>query len=182
MHVDWKYKSSTEPERFAALDCVVEFHRALTKAAEALGPIGMLAERQWRYPEPVPIVQVALKTAAVAALERLRTFRTWEGNWDAEGAPAPSVDAVDAASNLIGFLRSFPITPTAMLDADGCPMLLLTYAGGSGEITVKADGTVEFVLDVPGSEVESEVEVPFDNDALPPSLADVMKRALSVSD
>lgn len=115
----------------------------------------------------------------VRALARLRTFQHWGDNWDAEGAPAPDPRAIELASIVLGQLQSYPMVPTAMLDARGQPFLLLTYAGGEGEISVVGPHELEFVLDIPGDEAEAETDLEMPGSALPDNLRQVLKRVFS---
>lgn len=135
------------------------------------------------YQQPAAIIRAmapAHRSAAVQALQRLRTFRDWRDNWDAEGAPAPDQGALNAASIILGYLRNYPIDPTAMLDADGKPMLILRYPGGEGEINVLSDATLDYVMPIPGRDTEYEADVHIDAAALPQQLQDVLQRLQAV--
>lgn len=116
-------------------------------------------------------------SAVVQALGRLRTFHGWENNWDAEGAPAPSEAALDAASELLGFLKPYPVMPTAMLNAFGHPLLLLRYEGGEGEIEITDAEHLDFVIDGANGEVEVDTDVVFDSSGLPASLEAALRAA-----
>ncbi|WP_309630123.1 hypothetical protein [Brevundimonas sp.] len=117
--------------------------------------------------------------ASVRALQRLRTFQGWGSNWDAEGAPAPSSDALNLASIILGHLNTYPLVPTAMLDAKGQPLLLLKYEGGEGEISVVGPESLEFVLDLPGDEPEAEVDLEMPGTTLPPHLQETLRKVFS---
>lgn len=117
----------------------------------------------------LPYVQVET-SPMVRALNRLRLFKNWGENWDAEGAPEPDKAAIDYASELLGYLKSYPIEPTAMLDSIGKPLLLFEYGGKEGEISVGPNGALDFVFDNPEGDLEAEADVEFDASTLPPSL------------
>lgn len=127
---------------------------------------------------PAAFVRLQTPTAAVQALQILRQYREWKDNWDAEGAPAPSSEAIDIAQNLLGHLRSFPIDPTAMLDANGNPLLLLKYAGGEGEINVHRNALLDFILQRPDGEPEVEADLPVDADGVPGPLDEALRRLM----
>lgn len=71
---------------------------------------------------------------ALKSLNRLREFRRWGDNWDAEGAPAPEKASIDAATKILGLLALQGIEPAVMLNADGKPMFLIESAGVESEI------------------------------------------------
>lgn len=79
---------------------------------------------------------------AAAGLERLRKFKGWPDNWDAEGAKAPRDKAVDFATKVFGLLSSHRI-PSVTLDVDGNPMFV--YEGQHrGEIVITGDQTFDY--------------------------------------
>jgi len=127
------------------------------------------------YAQYVPYVHVET-SALVRALKRLRTFKEWQANWDAEGAPEPDKEAIETASELLGYLKSYPIEPTAMLSAIGKPLLLFRYGAKEGEISVTSEGMIDFVFDTDDGDVEAEADVPFNANTLPPTLESLLEQ------
>lgn len=113
-------------------------------------------------------------SATMSALNRLRTFKTWKENWDAEGAPAPDSDSIEAATQVLSLLALENVAPTVTLNSDGKPMLLINQWGLDGEITVTEPGEVEFFFDA--DEPLGDV-VPFTGHALPEVLVNVFAAA-----
>lgn len=163
----------------------LELHRLVYTAGQALLPLdnafaGITAGRA------LPVASYAISgaactSAAIQALQRLRMFSTWKENWDAEGAPAPDLDAIEAASNLLGFMKSYQIDPTAMLDAFGKPMFLFNLQGVEAEINLTTGDELDylFVPQQPGEELV-EVGVPFDKTSMPASLDEILRKLASV--
>jgi hypothetical protein len=82
---------------------------------------------------------------ASAGLERLRNFKGWPDNWDAEGAKAPCDSTIDFATKVFGLL-SLHRTPEVTLDVAGNPMLL--YNGAiQGEVIVTSDSTFDYFFE-----------------------------------
>ena len=77
---------------------------------------------------------VVLDSPALAGLERLRTFKGWENNWDAEGAKAPEPQVVDFATKVFSLLSVHRV-PTVTLNAEGQPMFVYT-GSHPGEVVV----------------------------------------------
>lgn len=108
------------------------------------------------YSTPTPRVGAALSSMhqqsrttfvivdqpAHQGLERLRTFRGWGENWDAEGGKAPDPTVIDFASQVLGLL-SIHRAPEVTLNADGQPMFVYGKPL-NGEITVTAPGTIDY--------------------------------------
>ncbi|WP_372706696.1 hypothetical protein [Brevundimonas sp.] len=185
--VDWEHLTSSRPIAYqaAAVSVALELRRAVSACGASFSALHILAEAE-RYCSVAAIGYMAVAndskpSASAAALQRLRLFRDWRDNWDAEGAPAPDLGALEVASNLLGFLKSYPVEPIAMLHASGLPMFVLNFTGGEGEITVSGDGAVDFVLDLPDGETQAEVELEFDNQSLPVQLHDVLTRLRAIA-
>lgn len=185
--VDWEHLTSSRPiaHQAAAVTVALELRRAIAACGASFSALHILAEAE-RYCSVAALSYVSAAgdvkpLPSAAALQRLRIFRDWHDNWDAEGAPAPDLRALDAASNLLGFLKSYPVEPIAMLDASGLPMLLLRFLGGEGEITVSGNGAVDFVLDLPDGETQTEVELEFDSQGLPAQLHEVLSRLRAIA-
>lgn len=85
---------------------------------------------------------LVIDSPALAGLERLRTFKGWGDNWDAEGAKAPNPDVVDFASKVFGLLSVYR-TPEVGLSSDGYPMFIYgqPYAG---EILVSGPSSFDY--------------------------------------
>lgn len=124
------------------------------------------------------IIRDQAESPAVQALHILRKFRTWGDNWDAEGAPAPSAEAIDIAQNLLGHLKSFAVAPTAMLDSQGNPLLLLRYGGMEGEINVYRNALIDFMLQMPGSDPEFEADLPTEG-GVPAPLDEALRKLMA---
>lgn len=107
-------------------------------------------------------------TAPVRAIERLRSFKSYGENWDAEGAPAPNPEAIDAAVNLVGFLAPFRGRLRVALDALGQPLILLSAGAAEAELTVVDERRIEF--SVLGDTDDADVDVIFDGTTLPERL------------
>lgn len=106
-----------------------------------------------------------------AALGRLRKFKTWHENWNAEGAPAPDHQLIEAASNLLGLVGRYQ-SPKVMLSSDAVPMLLFSDAHFDGEITISAKNEIEFYFSAP---MEVGDTVPFDGMSIPPALLGILQ-------
>lgn len=102
-------------------------------------------------------------------LERLRSFKGWDANWDREGALAPRLDAIDAAGNLVGFLANEGIRPSVALDTLGRPVLVFRTPIGEGEVIVENKNRLSFSVDTPKGEV-FQASARFDGSALPARL------------
>lgn len=83
-----------------------------------------------------------LEGPAHAGLERLRAFRGWTDNWDAEGAKAPDPNAIDFASKVFGLL-ALHRTPEVTLNAEGHPMFIYGTPL-NGEVVVTGPGTIDY--------------------------------------
>lgn len=118
---------------------------------------------------------VKATSSAIRALERLRTFSTWKANWDAEGAPTPDKDAIEAASNLLGYLKNYNIEPTAMLDSLGKPLFLFSHGASDAEISVLSRNMIEFLFVDGETDRAVEVDVQFDGVGMPPELESALE-------
>lgn len=179
--VDWEHRTSSRPgqHNIAAIAFAAELRRLVHSASISMSAMHILDGPDYARAAMFMVCanhQVATPTRSVSALQRLRTFSGWAANWDAEGAPAPDQEAIEAAANMLGHLRSFPIEPIATLDALGRPMFLLHYTGGEGEISFTSGDTFEFVIDVPGDDSEVETELHFDKSGLPEKLEAVLSK------
>ena len=83
-----------------------------------------------------------LNAPAHEGLERLRAFRGWSDNWDAEGSKAPHPTALDFASKVFGLLAVHR-SPEVTLTADGHPMFVYG-APVNGEVVVTGPGTIDY--------------------------------------
>jgi hypothetical protein len=85
---------------------------------------------------------VILDHPAAAGLERLRTFKGWADNWDAEGGKAPDADTVDFATKVFSLLAVHNV-PNITLGTNGHPMFL--YNGKiKGEVIVTSGQTIDY--------------------------------------
>jgi hypothetical protein len=88
---------------------------------------------------------VVLQHPAAAGLERLRTFKNWSDNWDAEGGKAPDPKTIDFATKVFSLLAVHSV-PNITLSADGHPMFL--YGENvRGEVVVTSDQTIDYFFD-----------------------------------
>lgn len=108
----------------------------------------------------------------LTALKRLRAFKGWERNWDAEGAPAPDGDTLEAATKVLGLLAVYAV-PQVGLDSEGRPML--TFDGDlRGEVTVTTPQTLDYFFE------DADLfgyETPFDGLALPGDLIALLRQS-----
>lgn len=77
---------------------------------------------------------IILDHPAQDGLQRLRTFKGWQDNWDAEGGLAPDPAVIDSATTVFGLL-SLHRVPDVALSAQGHPMFVYG-APISGEVVV----------------------------------------------
>jgi hypothetical protein len=82
-----------------------------------------------------------------AILNRLRTFRGWEKNWDGEGAAAPNAAAIETASNFLSLWSPRKTRPEIMLTHDGLPMFVISDSRLFGEIIVNSDETIDYFFE-----------------------------------
>lgn len=102
----------------------------------------------------------------LVGLERLRSFKGWSDNWDAEGGKAPDPAVIDEASKVYSLLSRFRV-PQVTLTADGLPM----FAYGSplrGEVVVTGLGKLDYFFAAEGAPADEEVD--FDGESLPAEL------------
>lgn len=107
---------------------------------------------------------------AVRALSRLRTFGSWNANWDGDGAPAPDQEALKSAALMLGFLDSkLGRTPHVALNGDGEPTF--TVLDGEFELAVTIVSENEAAYLVAHGAEERGGLAEFDGRTLPPELA-----------
>jgi hypothetical protein len=106
-------------------------------------------------------------------LDRLRLFQTWGANWDAEGASAPNIEALEVAQDLLSLLPNSD-GKTALkvtMDPEGLPFFFLTREHDSGEISINEDFTIDYFFDLEdGTIVSCGFGLPFDRRSLPEEL------------
>lgn len=108
---------------------------------------------------------------AHAGLERLRKFRGWTDNWDAEGSKAPDPAALDFASKVFGLLAVHRL-PEVTLAADGRPMFVYGHPL-AGEVVVTGPSTIDyFFADDNSPEGES---VTLEAETLPSALVSYLR-------
>ena len=89
-----------------------------------------------------PVEFGVVDNAILAGFDRLRAFRTWNENWDAEGGRAPDPLVVDAATKVYSLLALHKL-PAVDLTPDGMPQFL--YDGLTrGEVIVTSDTTLDY--------------------------------------
>lgn len=156
---------------------LLSFCRHLWSAAAAgMSPIDQLSISSCSTPVFRRAYAPVSTPAGVLALQRLRTFLTWSDNWDAEGAPAPDPKAIEAAQQILGFIQSYSVQLSTMLDANGHPMFFLRFPGGEGEININGDHLIDFAITLPNAETEAETDLEVSSEGLPPALTAVMQR------
>lgn len=97
------------------------------------------------------------------ALQRLRTFKTFKRNWDAEQGAAPDHKTIDAATTLLSLLSAKGEAPKVSLTSDGFPMLLFGDGSARGEIIVTSESTFDYFFD----NGKGDCDVPFDGRHVP---------------
>lgn len=113
--------------------------------------------------------------SSLKAVDRLRKMMGWRSNWDGENAPAPSVDTLESAILVVGFLTGFGLDVHVDLDCRGNPMIFFHSKIGEGEITVVNANALEFAIQ--GSQADAEVDVPFGRYELPNDLIESLRQA-----
>ena len=87
--------------------------------------------------------QVVPTSHAELSLTRLREFRDWSDNWDAEGAVAPRPEMLDAAEKLLGqVIGCTNLGVKVALASSGSPLLFLWAGDTLGELQILEDGGV----------------------------------------
>lgn len=104
------------------------------------------------------------QAATLRSMNRLRAYKKWEANWDAEGAPPPDHAAIDAATKLLGLLATERVFPKVFLNSEGYPMLLINQWGLDGELTVEGPDEISYFFKADESLGD---EVAFDGQTLP---------------
>lgn len=85
---------------------------------------------------------VVVQNPVLAGLERLRAFRSWKDNWDAEGSKAPDPAVLETASKIFALLSVHRV-PTVALSADGDPMFIYG-APLHGEVVVTGIDQIDY--------------------------------------
>lgn len=112
-----------------------------------------------------------VSSPVLAAVKRLRAMRAYGQNWNAEGAPAPNPEAVDAAVVMVGFLAPLGLRMTVMLDAFGQPLVLVSNGEGEGEVVLTGPDTFDFAWFGGGAAEDGDAGLHFDGQQLPSRLA-----------
>jgi hypothetical protein len=100
-------------------------------------------------------------------LNRLRTFKNWPENWNAEGAKRPVLSAIDDATLFLS-LWSSKYVPEVGLTHDGLPMFSLKTPNALGEIIVNADSSLDYYFEYEdGRSPEGDENIPFNKVSLP---------------
>lgn len=102
------------------------------------------------------------------ALQRLRRFKAFKANWDAEHSAAPNLEAIDSAIVMLSLLSAHGLTPKVALASEGAPMLLFSQGSFKAEIVVKASNLFDYYVDTP--EGDGEEDIAFDGRSLPANL------------
>jgi len=110
-----------------------------------------------------PITFFLVDAPELAGLERLRAFKTWSDNWDAEGAKAPDPNLIDVASQVFSLL-SVRRVPQVTLTADGHPMFVYG-APLQGEVVVTDLNKIDYFF--AEENAPSDEDVAFDGSSLP---------------
>ncbi|WP_267348082.1 hypothetical protein [Sphingomonas sp. GM_Shp_2] len=120
-----------------------------------------------------PITFFIVNTPELEGLERLRTFTTWQDNWDAEGSAAPKAETLATAAKVFSLLAMHRV-PQVTLTAEGHPMF--TYgAPFHGEVVVTGRDTFDYFF---ANDTAPEGEdVQFNGTALPTALTDYLRSA-----
>jgi len=110
-----------------------------------------------------------------ATLDRLRSFKSWPANWDAEGAPKPDADTIDAATNLLALLNAIGVLPAVQLNAEAQPLFTFHSAGIDGEVTVTSPSTLDFYFH--GDDPVAGADVEFNGSRLPTGVTERLSAA-----
>jgi hypothetical protein len=102
-------------------------------------------------------------------LSRLRSFRTWRQNWDAEGAEPPDPNLLERAIVLLSLLAPTRVRFGVGLDADSRPMFNIRDSIYDGHIVLENDGTLSFFFQRDNQELSGH-NIPFDGRSLPVEL------------
>jgi hypothetical protein len=114
-----------------------------------------------------PVEFGVVDNAVLAGFDRLRAFRSWKNNWDAEGGCAPDPLVVDAATRVYSLLAQHNL-PTVDLTPEGMPQFL--YDGLTrGEVVVTSDTTLGYFF-ADGGPADEDVSIV--GGALPPDLVE----------
>ena len=108
-----------------------------------------------------------------AILNRLRTFASWQENWDGEGAAAPNLNAIDIASNFLSLWSPDKIKPEIVLTHDGLPMFVIDNGKMIGEIIVNPDKTLDYFFEYADGSMKGDEAVPFDVNRKPSLLSEL---------
>lgn len=110
------------------------------------------------------------------ALARLRRFRSWEENWDGEGASAPNPTVLDTAIQLLSSLARGHAVFNVGLDAEARPMFNLRDSRFDGYIVVEPETTLSFSFEHENGTTLDGFALPFDGKKLPETLADALSQ------
>lgn len=116
---------------------------------------------------------IVLDNPSHAGLNRLRTFRDWPDNWDAEGSKAPDNQVLEFATKVFGLLCLYRV-PSVTLSADGLPMFVYG-APIRGEVVVTSTSTIDYFFADDGAPEGD--GVPVDHGALPSELVEYLRNA-----
>lgn len=144
------------------------------RPGEMVGSMTMLLIRTSVPKAPPPVLAATSSTSQTLkldttgspehlALQRLRQFKTFERNWDAEQGEAPDHKTIDAATTLLSLLSAKGDTPKVSLTSEGYPMLLFGNGSARGEIIVTSASTFDYFFD----NGEGDCDVAFDGRHVP---------------
>lgn len=105
-----------------------------------------------------------------AVMERLRSFKTWDENWDGEGAPKPDHDIINAAIRLFSLLAPGAQEFGVSLDSNSIPTFYVRDSVYTGHIAVEREDEISFFFRKHDGEVIEEYEVRFGQREIPPPL------------
>lgn len=113
-----------------------------------------------------PLTFFIVNAPELAGLERLRVFKDWSDDWDAEGGKAPASGVVDAASKVFSLLSLHKV-PQVTLTPDGHPMFVYG-APLNGEVIVTSETSFDYFFADDAAPYGE--DVPFDGSSLPQDL------------
>ena len=122
-----------------------------------------------------PDITKRVENESDRALLRLRQFKSWPENWDAEGGAKPDRINIDRAIALLSQIATKPISFGVGLDADSRPMFSIRDSAYDGHIVVEPNGAVSFFFQR-GTEILDDYDLAFDGQSLPGALEQALKR------
>lgn len=140
--------------------------QAVTSTQTIMWVSAPAAPRQFGAPSEKKLTFFIVDSPELEGLQRLRSFKGWSDNWDAEGGKAPDPAIIDEASKVYSLLSRFRV-PQVTLTADGLPM----FAYGSplrGEVVMTGAGKLDYFFAADGAPADEEVD--FDGQSLPVEL------------